>query len=553
MINLFKSISRTEWRFLLILSLGVMALISLPYLYGYFSSPSGYVYDGIGSLSPADNPIYYSYINQIKSGQYLIKDLFTSENQTWGMFNAFWFLAGTFAKVFNLPAPLAFHLLRVILTPFFVLVAYLFIALFFSEIKYRKLATLLLLFSAGLGAYFVGPINILIDVASKRGYWTPNDIWIPESIAFLSLYKTPHFIASWIFMILILLLMYWAWAKDKISYVVGAGLLALVYFNFHPFYIPMIFGTLSLYLFALWLKANRILWQKSFYLILFGLICAPSIFYHSWLLRAEPILASRAWQNVTLAPPLIFIIIGYGFLWLLGFWGIKKLWQEKKFDDKFILLGCWLAVSLFLVVLPWQFQSRNTQGLHLPLAIFSVLGLVWFKDWLQYHGYDKKFSFWLGSKFLLVLTFIVALSMSLVFNVARDLYYFRVQPPEVAEYFYLKKDNLAAIKFLNQINDSRAVIAHPANGLFIPVFSHHPVYFAHGIETIDFSSKWLWLVWFFEDNNHWARKYQFLKQNNIGYIFCSDSERNIGDFSPTNGQFFKEIYSQSGVKIFQVQ
>lgn len=552
MLKIIKSLAREEWQFLAIISFVVILFIGLPNLVGYLAAPAGFVYDGLGSLSPADNPVYFSYINQVKSGDFFIKDNLTGETQNYGMFNIFWFLAGLFAKVLNLPAPLAFHLLRLVLTPLFVLVAYIFISVYFSEIKRRKLALAFLLFSAGLGAYFILPLVALFDLNSKKGYWTPNDIWIPESIAFLSLYKTPHFILSWIMMMSIILEMFFAFSQKKIAHVFIAGILALIYFNFHPFYIPMIFGTLGLYLLIDFIKSSRIVWLKSFYLILFVLISSPAIIYHSWLLKIEPALAGRAWQNITLAPPFIFIIIGYGFLWWFFIWGLKKLIDENKIDEKFMMLLAWLATSIFLVVLPWQFQGRNTQGLHLPLVIFSIFGLVAFKDWLKRSGVWQKFHYLFESKVFLAMTFVFVFGVSNLFNLTRDLYYFIAKPLEVRDYFYINQNNLLAFKFFSSLNDKSVVIAHPGNAMFIPTYSNNQVYFAHTIETLDFNQKWLYLVWFYRNDNQADKKYEFLKKNHINYVFYSDLEKDIGTYNPATKEYLKEVYTKDNVKIFQV-
>jgi len=169
------------------------------------------------------------------------------------------FLVGNLAKIFNWSVIFSFHFIRLFLTPVFVVAVYIFFTLFFRESKERKLALIFLLFSDGVGAYFIAPFSLL-DFSGQPGFGTPNDIWVPESITFLSLYKTPHFIASLILMILIFLLMLLAFEKKQFRYSFGAGILAAIYFNFHPFYIPLIFGTLFFYLTILIFKAKKILW-----------------------------------------------------------------------------------------------------------------------------------------------------------------------------------------------------------------------------------------------------------------------------------------------------
>ena len=77
----------------------------------------------------------------------------------------------------------------------------------------------------------------------------------------------------------------------------------------------------------------------------------------------------------------------------------------------------------------------------------------------------------------------------------------------------IKEEKLAEIK------PEGVVLADLQNSLFIPVFSNHQVYLAHQIETINWPVKWLYLNWFFSQDNNTEKKLEFLKKNNIRYIF----------------------------------
>src|SRR3989338_8052718 len=138
--TLFNSISRSEWRFAGVLVLVMIVLAGLPYLYAWLTAPANTVYDGLHALSPGDVPVYYSYINQVKQGQFFLKDLFTSEPQDLGTFNVWWAGVGLLAKFFNLSVIVAFQLARILLIPVFMVVAYLFISYFFIKVNQRKSA-----------------------------------------------------------------------------------------------------------------------------------------------------------------------------------------------------------------------------------------------------------------------------------------------------------------------------------------------------------------------------------------------------------------------------
>src|SRR3989344_4670028 len=235
--QLWRTIAVGEWRYLAFLTLALWALTGLPYLYGYLHAPAGYTYLGLNSLTPADNPVYYSYINQIVRGELTLRNLFTPEVQPDGLLNVFWLGVGLLAKIFHLSAPLAFHLVRLALIPALLLVSYLLIALVLEQKFERKLCAFFLCFASGLGAYAVIPLYS-VDLTSKPGFWTPNDTWIPESITFLTMYKTPHILFSLILLLLLVLFIYFAVSQRRVGYAAAAGIVGLGYFNFHPFYFP---------------------------------------------------------------------------------------------------------------------------------------------------------------------------------------------------------------------------------------------------------------------------------------------------------------------------
>ncbi len=131
--NLARKITTEEWRWVAWLILIVLFLIGAPYLFGYLMAGPNLVYTGFHALTTGDLPVYYSYINQVKEGNFLLKDLFTSEPQSYGTFNLLWFLVGLMARAFNLGAPLAFHLARLILAPVLIVILYFWLSYFLRK------------------------------------------------------------------------------------------------------------------------------------------------------------------------------------------------------------------------------------------------------------------------------------------------------------------------------------------------------------------------------------------------------------------------------------
>src|SRR4030043_189845 len=220
--ELVNSISKKEWRFVILLSIVLILITTLPYIYAAINAPSGYFWNGIHAITPGDSAVYFSYINQIKAGNWLLQDNFTSEPQTGGLFNLFWLTIGLLAKIFSLSPIWAFQLARSILIPFLVIALYLLASYFLENISQRKATMIFLCFSSGIGAYFVGIFDKLFpyDPNSFVYKWL-MDIWIPDSNIFLSIYQSPHFVFSLALMVCFFLLMILALKNNNFKYSLG--------------------------------------------------------------------------------------------------------------------------------------------------------------------------------------------------------------------------------------------------------------------------------------------------------------------------------------------
>ncbi len=550
--SLWQSISLSEKKFLQVISVVIIIVTTTPYLYGYVSAKDDQVYTGLHALAPGDIPVYYSYINQIKQGSNTIKDLFTAEPQSIGMFNIWWWWIGKMASWFDLSAPFAFHLSRVLVLPFFVLVLYLFIALFFQEAVKRQVALLFVMFSAGLGVYFA-PLFSSLPINTNRYLW-PIDLWLTEAITFNSLYHSSHFIASLLFSLAILGVMILALENNNWRYGVVGGVLAFVYFNFHPFYVPVIYVSIFVYLCYLQLQAKRIDWQKVFVFSVFVLLSLPMVLYHLWVIVSEPVLAVRALQNITTISPFVFVVIGYGLLWLGGVLGLAVLAvKQNKVWGRFVILISWLVINWVLIYSPVPFSSRYIQGTHIILSMLTVVFLFWFFSYLKQRHY-YFYQLLIGNKILLAVLFVLFFSLSVIFSIARDIYYFTYQPGISSISMFISNDIKEALDWLNRQEKKGVVLAEPnILAKFVPAFSQQPTFIAHGIETINYQNKLDQFKWFWSDRSTHQAKYDFLKRVNIEYVLFSPYEKKWGDYNPSGIPNLQEVFRNKAVVIYRVK
>ena len=550
--EIFDTISKKEWQFVLLMSVVMILMTSLPYLLGYLMVGEDMVYNGLHAITAGDIPVYYSYISQVKSGEFFVKNLFTPEPQEIGTFNAWWIIVGLGARIFNLSPILAFHLFRILMVPVFIFSVYIFISYYFEEKLRRKICLIFLLFSSGLGAYFSPFFRLFSYWEDAIPYRWPLDLWWSEATTFTTLYQTSHFVISITLTIWIFLLMIIAFSKKRFSYVILCGFLTLFYFNFHPYYLPVIFGVLGLYLFTRIIKAQKILWPQVGYLLTVFLISIPSIIYHFWLIQKSPVIGQRALQNVTLSSGPLFVAIGYGFL-LPGFLlGLFYLLKNKRWSHKFTFLVLWFINNLVLLYLPFPFQSRYTQGIHVILTIFTTIGLFEMYNYLKEKIKPTTFDFWINNQALWLIFFIIFFTGSTIFNIGRDIYYFSQKPEDVAMVFYLPKDVVEAMNWLKAQPKPQTVLAADITAKFTPSISGQSVYFGHPQETLFPYAKAMYLVWFFKQDDNDEAKKRFLIGQKIDFVFYSDYEKKLGEFNPREKDYLELVFDLPKAKVYRV-
>ncbi|HEX9679218.1 MAG TPA: hypothetical protein VGA08_01210 [Candidatus Saccharimonadales bacterium] len=550
--QLLQTISKSEWRFVWVISCVLVALTSLPYIVGWLAAPPGFVYTGLHALSPGDIPVYYSYIQQAASGELFVKNLFTAESQQLGTFNVWWWLVSLPVRFLGLSAPLAFQLSRLAMIPVFVAVAYVFLSYFFQSALLRKLSLFFILFSSGLGAYAVGGMQNISSPNDLEPYAWPIDLWLVEATTFNGLLQTSHFIASLSLTLGMFLCLLLGFRTKQWRYSLVAGGLGLFYFNFHPYYLPSVFGTLGLYWLAETFRHRRVLWHQGFQLVIAAALSLPSALYHLWLIQQEPVIGLRAAQNVTLIAPLPYVLVGYGLLLVGGLIGAGVWWRQRSRYPELSLLVIWLAVSVGLIYSPFPFHSRYTQGIQFGLAIFTVLGLLAIKDQLQRRLSPRRYDFWVKNPTLLGWLFVLGFMPSILFNLTRDFYLFTVQPEEAREKLYLSEDLVSAIAWLGTQPKTSVTLASDIMSKFIPGQIGQAVFVGHGHETVHAKTKRAFLEIFYASNENDRFKRRGLSKHGIDFVAHGSLEQKLGSFDPSQTDYLTLVFESGEVQVYRV-
>lgn len=460
-------ITAREWRWAVTWALALVVLSGVPYLIAWLSAPVGWHFAGL-LANPQDGQTYLAKMQQGLDGNWLFHLTYTPEPHQGALTFTFYLALGHVARLTSLSKPVVFHAARM-LTGFVMLITiFRFVAHVTPEPKERRLAFVLVMVASGLG--WLG----LIFGAF------PIDLWIPEAFVPYSLYANPHFPLTIALMVLIFdeALR----AEPSIRGIGLVGLYALLLALVLPFVLVTVWVVLLV--FAVWRYLTRRLPLSQIWLTLSAIaLPGPVLAYFFWVVRTNPVFAGWSAQNVTPAPPLLDLILGYG---LVGFFAAAGGWwvirQKNNHPGEWLTL-LWAVTTIGLVYLPIALQRRLITGLHVPLCLLAAIGLT---RWLGTTRLKRRRQ----QQIILLVVTISALGTLVVWSL--PLLAARQSPATAyaSSLIFVRDDELAALNWLreNAPPDS-VVLASPRVGMFIPAQTGARTYYGHPFETIDAETK----------------------------------------------------------------
>ena len=539
--KIWHSITKPEWFFVGLVSLAAIIVTTAPAIYGALVTPPNKIFTAMHFVSADDWFVYYSFINQAKGGSWLFKDLYSSLDHV-AVFRPEWLVVGWLAKIFNLSAPLAFHLARILLIPAFFSAAYIYLAYLFADRWRRQLALGFLSFSSGLGILFSYRLILYPQNFAHGFFQWPMDLWVPDINTFLTLFVSPHFIAATILVIAIFFFTSLFVESNSYWYAVWSGLCGLALFSFHPFQVLKMLIIMFVF-FVVWsLVKKNFFWSHALYYLIFTAISTPAVVYYLWLLKYDQLTMLRAIQNINPTTPLYLTLVAFGGLLVLAVVGVYFLDKRGQLTQpKYLLISVWAGAQLILLYAPVNYQRRLALGIHFPLVVLTVIALV-----SIYAVHQQKINRHQVTVFvLLFLVFVPSTLFALateimVFSQARQLSYIDVA---VAQGF----------DWLKHYSPRGAVVFSSSSvGNILPAYAVRTSYVGHAVETPYFVERRIEPAWFFDHNRSPEVEQRFLTERNISYLFFGPDEQALGSFDPASKPYLQQVFDSSGVKIYQV-
>jgi len=539
-------VTRPEWRWVVIVTLLVMGVSLIPAIYGVTHEPEGKIFLWTNELSARDLYTYFAWMEQSARGHILTMNPFTTEDHGRLLFRPLLVLGGWLARLPGVSPMGAWQLLRLVGGVALLLLAYRWIALFLHGRHERRVAFLVTATSSGIGW-----------LANRAGWgWNPTDMWVPESITFLSIYHYPHFAVSLALMLFILIRFHEALlgrSGRSAPAAIPAGIAAFFLAWIHPFDVVSVLAILAAWTaYLAWRGGGegvsaptnlRLTAIRTYLLIV--LFIVPVVLWQVFLLGHEPVyeMWTRSIHGGSPAP--LSYIAGFGLLLPLAAVGAIRCFAGRRAgitNDRptgnahdhpidggpdssggiplaiLIMPLLWIGVTIILVYAPVGFQRRLVQGVHLPLSLLAGCGITVLLERLRLRAGRP-------ARALILAPLLLLLALSNVDRLRLD----------IADYatgrapYYLAREYFDAFQWLRrETSPDDAVLSSIQVGSFIPAFAGNRVFLGHGELTVGAHEKMDQAERFFRGGMSPAAARSFLEFTAARYIFVSPVERASG-------------------------
>lgn len=521
------SVMRSELVWVIIVSILIILLSSLPYIAGYLSETpeldfNGAVYDR------SDYAVHVATMQLGHQGNWKYNLLFSGQPQQGAYVKLGYIFLGHVSRWINLSVENTYQLARLIFGFTNCLMVYLIATWVFKEQFWRKSAFLLAVLGSGLG--WLQSIFRLLPHEDI----SPIDFWLIDGYNFFGIMTFPHFSA----VTTLLLVMILAWllfllrgSWVSIGVIVFSGILIQGIQPYAPILADLgILGAFLIYSFT----HRKMDWKAMMGMVVIGTSQLPLLSYNWWVFSSSNLWRGFAEQNVTLSPPLSYYAWGYGLILPLAVFGlvvfIGKLrlsgFNSIETNPASILVGSlasWTIGALILAYIPWNLQRRFTLGYSIPLGFIAIYGLRYGSGnikhltpvWIRKKGRSIA-GLYIGmasiTSFLLCFSGVLLVSQT---------------PASLFDNESLVK---AADWLATQAGYDDVILSSETSGLLIAARTGRPVYVGHPIESLDYSIRLDQVQGYYSG----SFSSEWLVQANVDWVLYGPSEMNIGgaNFSP---------------------
>ena len=262
-------------------------------------------------------------------------------------------------------------------------------------------------------------------------------------------------------------------------------------------------------------------------------------------------------QQNRISVNIIDYILTLGPVFFIGMAGLILVLIKKK--QEFLSLVTWIIGASILLILfkffPYASELRFVQTAnHIPLAILSVYFINFL--FVKYKNSIIRYSTYIVVFFTIILGlvqiyFSVKSQTQFIFQRARATIPLVPYPPQV---MYPLTDFYNGLKWLeNNTSHQTVVLSKITAGNYIPAYSGNFVYLGHSGETPDYNNRSEKVNEFFSGNLLEKQALEFLKTENISYIFYGPQEKENSSKNINIYSFLTSVYQSPFVTIYKIK
>lgn len=529
-----RSIDVNEKLWVLMYSVLVLVLTSLPYFIGFYTESPDWRFSGF-VFNVEDGNSYIAKMLRGASGDWLFRSPYTYQEQS-GVLAFFpYILLGKLASGAEMHTQLVvlYHLFRWMAGLFVMYSTYAFLALFVKSIWIRRLGLVLASLGGGLGW-------ILVIVG--RSQWLgsmPLEYYSPETFGFLSIYGIPH-LAMARGMLLSALRMYMEGHPNQSRGAV-IGLIGILAGLFQPLSVVILGLVIGLHLLVSY-KISRTLegidlassfdfWNEKFKdSCIAGLFLLPFIIYNLVALK-QPYVKQWTEQNIILSPHPFHYLLAYGGVLPLSIVGGRRVLADK--DLRGMLTVIWVLMLPILAYFPFNLQRRLPDGVWVALLSLFLYGV----ESLNKEAIRK----WVSVVLLVMLlpTSFFLLAGGVQTALAKEAPVF------------VPGEQVAAFKFLaNNARVDSVVLSSYSTGNALPAWAPLRVVIGHGPESVGLKDFQPIIERFYSSEMNSMERMRLLSQFSVDYVYWGKNE---GHGKLIAMDPLRIIYDQRGEKVYWVE
>ncbi len=526
-------VEKEDRRWLIITSIVLLFLTSIPYIIGFFRQGMDWHFTGFIFGVEDGN----SYIAKMLSGSYgswLFKSPYSAMPQKGILAFLPYILLGKLAFPPELHDQLVslLQLFRWAAGGLLIVAVYSFSGLFLKNRLHQRLATLVIILGGGLGwlGWMLFP-----------NQWTgrlPLEVYSPEAFGFLSFLGLPHLAAARAFLLFGLIyflkdLASGNWLHNSIR----GGLCWLVVGLFQPLTIVVGYGILGCYLLITFFASAGNKWQTSLPVIkkalIMGTIASPWVIYNLLFFSSDSYLKIWYAQNIIDSPPILHYLWSYGIFLAASIPAVIQIIKLK--DQRTFLLPAWLMCAALLAYFPYNVQRRFIDGVWIALVLLLFLSFEIFKD----KRWNIIYPVLLGSTAVAPLLVMLVVTQG-VFSTIKPVY-------------RLAKEVTMFEEMAKVVHPDDIILTSYETGNAIPAWVPVFVLAGHGPESANLKQVLPEVEAFYSGGKDLIWQRDFISRNGVDFIIAGPNEKVLGLWETRYGEEYVKIYDQGEYQVYKVE